>query len=301
MSIDDLRLRTKVTIPLSLLALTVLAMAALGASRLQSLSSSASQIIETREGGILQLAAATKAMISVPYSILAGVAYDNDTENAKAAAEDFDNAPAVILGALDQAASLLPEKAAELAKIKERFSAIVPAAKAAFKLGVDAPGADHGRSLKPEELDMMAAAAKACDQVDTVSRALVKDLLALRAQVALENAAAARALNAGASEAVMTLACVGFVCALIAVAFALWMTSAKIAGPLNRLGEQMKKLARGDLTTVVEGADRRDEVGEMAQAVEVFKQIAVERGRAGQAEAATRASAEADRERIAGD
>ena len=301
MSIDDLKLRTKIMIPLGLLALTVLAIVALGAARLQNLSSSATEMIEKRGAGFAQLSMATKATISVPYSVLAAIAYDNDTTNAKAAAEDLANAPGAIFGALDQAAGLLPDKAAEIGKIKERVAAMMPGAKAAFKLGFDAPGVDHGRSLKPEELDMMAAAAKASDEIDGQSRALVKDLLAIRDQVGLENVAAARELKAGASEAVITLASVGLVCTLLAIAFVLWMTTAKIARPLNRLGEQMKRLARGDLTTAIEGVDRRDEVGEMAQAVEVFKQLAVERERSGQAEATTRASAEADRERIAAD
>ncbi len=57
-----------------------------------------------------------------------------------------------------------------------------------------------------------------------------------------------------------------------------------IIGPLFSLTSSMKELAGGDLEVVVPGADRRDEVGDMARAVEVFKEngLEVERMRAEQ-------------------
>jgi len=41
--------------------------------------------------------------------------------------------------------------------------------------------------------------------------------------------------------------------------------------PVRRLAEVMRTLARGDFETAVAGVDRKDEIGEMARAVEVFK------------------------------
>jgi len=49
-----------------------------------------------------------------------------------------------------------------------------------------------------------------------------------------------------------------------------------IAGPIGRMTNVMGDLAAGQLETVVNGADRRDEIGGMAKAVEVFKQNAIE-------------------------
>lgn len=50
-----------------------------------------------------------------------------------------------------------------------------------------------------------------------------------------------------------------------------------IIGPMNQLTEIMKKLANGDLDTEIHRLDKRDELGEMARAVEVFKENAVAR------------------------
>jgi len=48
-----------------------------------------------------------------------------------------------------------------------------------------------------------------------------------------------------------------------------------IATPITNIGAAMRRLASGDLTVAVEGADRRDEIGDMAQAVQVFKDNAI--------------------------
>ena len=74
----------------------------------------------------------------------------------------------------------------------------------------------------------------------------------------------------------------------------------KIARPLARMIERMKALANGDHSVEIDGVDRRDEIGEMAAAVEVFKINAIQRVRAEKEAAEQRAAAEAQRERIEG-
>lgn len=60
---------------------------------------------------------------------------------------------------------------------------------------------------------------------------------------------------------------------------AFWFVAQRIVTPLRRLGDVMTELAAGNLTVEVVGAQRSDEVGEMARAVEVFKNNAIERQR----------------------
>jgi len=79
----------------------------------------------------------------------------------------------------------------------------------------------------------------------------------------------------------------------------------RITGPLRQMTTTMNALARGTLDAEVPGLDRRDEVGEMAKAVEVFKSNAVARqaleaeGREAEARAITRRKA--DMHKIADD
>ncbi|MCI3132217.1 methyl-accepting chemotaxis protein, partial [Phenylobacterium aquaticum] len=84
--------------------------------------------------------------------------------------------------------------------------------------------------------------------------------------------------------------------ALVA-AIAVFGVRAWISGPLAQLGRLMETLARGDLGVEVSGQDRRDEVGAMAKAVQVFKDNGL-RARETEAEAAEmRNEAEAQRGR----
>jgi len=76
---------------------------------------------------------------------------------------------------------------------------------------------------------------------------------------------------------------------LVAGAIAFWIAQRGIAGPLQNLANIMQVLARGDFSAVVDGQDRRDEVGLMARSVEIFKQNGIE---------ARRLAAEAEEARI---
>lgn len=67
---------------------------------------------------------------------------------------------------------------------------------------------------------------------------------------------------------------IGFVSLLIGVV--LWLlTSRSIVRPINAITQVMDRLAAGDLAVDIPGVDRRDETGDMARAVEVFKKNAL--------------------------
>ncbi|HEX2843090.1 methyl-accepting chemotaxis protein [Hyphomicrobium sp.] len=84
----------------------------------------------------------------------------------------------------------------------------------------------------------------------------------------------------------------GLVLAAAAFAFALWTTIAAVARPLSAITDCMLRLARGERGLSIPGAGRKDEVGSMAQAVQVFKDNAEEtlRLREAQKEAEERAA-----------
>ena len=62
---------------------------------------------------------------------------------------------------------------------------------------------------------------------------------------------------------------------LLALLLAASIAHGAISRPLGRLAALMRRLADGDLTTEVDGQDRKDEIGGMARAVDVFKRNAV--------------------------
>lgn len=84
------------------------------------------------------------------------------------------------------------------------------------------------------------------------------------------------------------------VVALVASAIQCWILARAIGTPITRMTGVMQRLASGDNTVDVPHTTRRDEVGAMAKAVQVFKENAIEmeRLRAEQAEAERSAAAQ---------
>ncbi|HIP78068.1 MAG TPA: HAMP domain-containing protein, partial [Kiloniellaceae bacterium] len=97
----------------------------------------------------------------------------------------------------------------------------------------------------------------------------VEDRIAadLQAQVSTLGGQAERTLFI---EAVLTLALLIGTIAVVTVAVR------SVTGPLARTTEQVKVLASGDLSIEIDGAARRDELGEMARAVQIFKDQGIE-------------------------
>jgi len=74
---------------------------------------------------------------------------------------------------------------------------------------------------------------------------------------------------------------------------------AGIALPIVRITRAMRGLADGDTASEISGKDRKDEIGEMANAVEVFRQAAIQNRQLEAETEANRARAEAERAKLA--
>ncbi len=299
MNLDNLKLSAKALLPIVLMAAIVVAMVAFGGFKLSGVSAAASDIIERRMVGTLAIDRARVSVVNIVYNVFGELTFDNSGPQAKAAEEGFADARSRGGSRFDEAAALLPEKADQIAGFKARFQALIDKAEAPFKIGQSTPSLEAGQKLKPEELDQMAAGAKLLAAIDVDVRALADEMRTFTLAVQDENAKSAAELRARSRNALWTLALVGFAATLAAGAAAVWLTATKIARPLLRLGAAMGTLASGDVGIEIEGQDRRDEIGDMSRAVDVFKQNALDRARL-EAEAATaRAQAEIERERVA--
>jgi len=102
------------------------------------------------------------------------------------------------------------------------------------------------------------------------------------AKTAITELAAERvALRSAEREAAQTTAVIALIVgglASIAIAATMLMLLVRtIATPVNAMTGVMRKLADGDNGVEVPGIDRRDEIGDMAAAVQVFKDAAIEK------------------------
>ncbi|GLS71729.1 hypothetical protein GCM10007890_37420 [Methylobacterium tardum] len=97
-------------------------------------------------------------------------------------------------------------------------------------------------------------------------------------------------IDALVQEAIM----IGLLVTAVAVGV-LWLSLRRALSPLKQLHAVMGRLAEGDASAAIPGTDRRDEIGAMAGAVQVFKDNLIQARRLEEETALARASAEEQR------
>ncbi len=85
--------------------------------------------------------------------------------------------------------------------------------------------------------------------------------------------------------------------ALLAALVMAWVMNRSIAKPISVITRIMRRLAAGDTAVDIPGRQRRDELGEMAEAVQVFKENAIEKLRLEEEQRAAEEQAAAEKKR----
>ncbi len=103
-------------------------------------------------------------------------------------------------------------------------------------------------------------------------------------------------LQAQLSGALLAVTATGAAFLILTGAASIWMSRAMIARPLVRLAETMRLLSQGELTVEIEGRARNDEIGDIANAAQAFKDAAIENARLKAAAANQKTNAQAERD-----
>ncbi|MGE5545672.1 MAG: methyl-accepting chemotaxis protein [Solirubrobacterales bacterium] len=129
-----------------------------------------------------------------------------------------------------------------------------------------------------------AAGNKMMDEFDGKADILNKDLEVMVEAVhtladgKIEESNRSAQRTVAAVQSTIVLSIVGALVALAIGAGAAWLVATVAKSIVGTTGT-MRQLADGDLSFAIPGADRRDELGEIARAMEVFKANAIERNR----------------------
>ncbi|MCJ8520332.1 methyl-accepting chemotaxis protein [Pseudorhizobium tarimense] len=145
-------------------------------------------------------------------------------------------------------------------------------------------GADKLKAIGDELLRAHAAGDKT--KVTALSSDLDKTIVELSPKFGASNGAMADLIKNGGDQlsaevsSTIQFAVVGMLIGIaVAVVLALTIAQKGITGPMARLRERMASLAAGETRAGIDGLDRKDEIGQMAEAVEVFRHNAIERTR----------------------
>lgn len=171
----------------------------------------------------------------------------------------------------------------EYAGARDRLSqipALVPSRTAAITELL--AGADRLKAIGDDLLKAHVAGDR--EQVAALSTMLDQAIVDLSPKFGSNNGAMAEILNNGAKElsesvtsTIFTAICGLLVGIAAAIGIAMAIAHKGITAPMARLRGRMASLAAGETEAVVDGLDRKDEVGQMAEAVAVFRDNALER------------------------
>ena len=257
MTLIHLKIRTKIAIAVLFVALMGVGVSIFGAIQLHKVDGDYADMLATRPPGLLAGARAARSgteIIAAAYKIIAYPAGSPKIAQGKAAAE---SAFQRTLTYLDEAGAAVSNKKSSYDEIRGRYIAL--------KAEVD-------RALALGEQDQNDAAFAVMDTLDAKLTSLIQSLVDLNADIQHDMQKRSADLNAQSDRTSMIMLGASLGGLVLGLIGAIALAMKTITGPLQRLSTAMERLSAGHLDAQVPGADRRDEVGDMARAVMVFKQ-----------------------------
>ncbi len=281
MKLDDLKISSKVLLPAAVLAFATVACAGLGVWQQKRADAATEHLVAHRSPAEVQSARYLRRLSMMGYAAHRTITYDGASAQAAAASKELDKVYGEGKESLDKITAADPSTADYTAEMKGKLDAVYADARSAADKALtnDDAGAIGVMAKVDPAIDDLAKTGKAWGDVYNKGTA----------------AMVASASKSAATGSWLTLL-FGLGAAACGMLFALYIGSFKISRPVRSLSRTMTGLADGQLDVEVVGAARRDEVGLMARAVQVFKDNAVAL-RASEAEQA-RVSAASDSERL---
>ena len=279
MKLSDLKIRTKIMLAVLLVSLIGVAASIFGTVQLQTVDRNYAEMVTSRPQVLLAAARASRTGTDILAEAYKTIAYPLGSPSigqAKAAAE---KSYKQTLDFLSDAGTELPARKAEYDAIRSGFIALKASVEEAIAYG---------------EKDQNEKALAVMDKLDGKLAGLVQSISDLNTEVLKETDARSAQLSNDSSRASTIMLVAAAAALFLGLAGAIALSAKTITGPLQRLSLAMARLSGGELDTDVQGTDRRDEVGDMARAVMVFKEngLAMRQMEAEKAEREAAASAE---------
>ena len=285
MFLDNLKLKTKSMLPLALMAVLFAGVVAISASTMSKVSSGyATLTTHTGPGttAILRFNRATALMVMDGLLIQSYECTKGDAAKCVAAAAAAGVQETAARAYLKDAGSLDASRTAEFDTYKKQFDQVVADMKPAIDGGLRD---DHASSLVMNDI---------AAQLQVFSA----DLTTGNNKINDANAQTVKDLTAASDTTFWLMIGLGTLAVVIGIAVSVWISVTKISRPLQGLGRVMRSLADGDLTAAVPGQQRLDEIGAMAQTVEVFKDNALKAVALEAEIEVNRTASEAERSRV---
>ncbi len=239
-----------------------------------------SDFIANDNDGALDLARADRNLNAVSAGAYQMMVYDPSDAGFATAKDYYRSSSKALLNRLESAKSKLPDSSVEIDQFTARAKAAIDAANIAVELGAENKDAEAKAQLV---------------KVDGLITPLSKDLGVFISNKTKDILDRSDGLTDETNETILISLILITTVFLLGIVGALVIISKGITTPIAKLRERMTSLAAGETAVAVDGMDRRDEVGQMAAAVQVFRENAIERVRLEQETEANRSTSEKER------
>ncbi|QLF69726.1 HAMP domain-containing protein [Peteryoungia desertarenae] len=227
-----------------------------------------------------EVSRAVTSLVAVGYTTFQSLMYDPFAPEWKRVQHDYTENRDALFERLAKAKALTPEYAADLDRFADDARSIMTIADQA--IAASARGDSETASSLAIEITPLIA--KWRGEMRTWNDTVVEALMT-------ESAAISKNSSQTIINSIVTLALLF----AAGIGLALLISSRGITRPIHSLRARMATLADGDTGTEIFGMDRKDELGEMAKAVAVFRDNALERQRLESETAAARSLSETER------
>ena len=258
--LDNLKISVKILSVIGLLSAVTTFIVILGALSLHGVDKTYSQIAGKDDPAILALARAARSANIIGYAAYRAIAYPGASTEAQTSAKSVQSNYGNALKFIAEAEALKPEQKDILEGYRTQMKAINDCTGPAVQLGLG------------DQNDNATKAMVKCDELIFAFTSATSKLNNIEIEKAQQATAEA---SSSAFRTIISTSAISIIGLALCGALGLWMAIVKITRPLVQLGDNMKLLTEGDLTTEIGGQERGDEIGFMAKAVQVFKDNAL--------------------------
>ncbi|AYC99561.1 HAMP domain-containing methyl-accepting chemotaxis protein [Neorhizobium sp. NCHU2750] len=260
--LQNAAIRTKILSVLVPVCLVGIGGVAFVANNYKKADTAYSNFISTDNSAALDLARADRNLNAVSAGTYQTIAYDAGTPKFKAANDFYRNSAKALLSRLDSAKGNLPKFADQMDGYIGRAQQIIAITDKVVEFASSNQDAEAKAQL---------------ESADTLVVTLSKDLSGFITQRTKDIATESGKLKGQTNSTIVTSLTVLAALFAIGIIAALFIIARGITGPIDRLRARMISLAGGETAAEIGGIARKDEVGQMASAVAVFRDNALER------------------------
>ncbi len=274
-------IRTKILSVIIPLCVVGLGASGFLASRFKAADAAYVNFISTDNATAVELARANRNLSATGYAAYQTLTYHVGDPALATATAFYKESTASLATRLDHVKAGMASNSAEIGALIARVNDVVALTDKAVQLGATDQDAEARALLAKADLLILPLSKDIAASLDNFTKGIV---------------ATSAELTGETSSTIFTSLATLVVVFGLGIIASLLVAAKGITTPITRLRERMTSLAAGQTSAAIEGLDRKDEVGQMAAAVSVFRDNAIERIRLEQEADANRSMS--DRERM---